>query len=196
MSKRPGCLFVLPWIITGICGVDQVVLNLYREFEAGGEFAPQILVTSWAHARPFSSTEHGKSVTYMRVRAPVASDAAFTSIAKWASFLIPELSCIARFIRANKIVAVNVHCPSTAVLQFVLARSLFGLRFRIVLSFHGQDLIMASAAAGAERQIWAFLLRNADALVGCSDALTHSDGISGPGAPAVHDDPDRSTSTT
>ena len=68
MNKRPGCVFVVPWIMTGLSGVDQVVLNLYREFEAGGEFAPQILVTSWAHPRSVTSIENGKSIAYMRVR--------------------------------------------------------------------------------------------------------------------------------
>ena len=174
MNKRPGCVFVLPWLMTGVCGVDQVVLNLYREFEAGGEFAPQILVMSWEHPRPVASIENGKSIAYMRVRAPIVSGAPFTSIVKWASLLIPELSRIARFIRANDIVAVNVHCPSTKALQFVLARFLFRLRFRIVLSFHGQDLVLASAAAGLERRIWALLLRKADALISCSNALADS----------------------
>ena len=56
----------------------------------------------------------------------------------------------------------------------MLARFLFGLRFRIVLSFHGGDLALASAAAGLERRIWALLLRKADALISCSTALANS----------------------
>ena len=174
MIKRPGYLFVLPWTMAHGGGVNQVVLNLYREFEAAGEFAPQILVTSWTHAKPLTTIEHGNSIAYLRVRQPIVSDSPFTSVAKWALRLIPELSHIARFIRASNITAVNVHCPSVAAFQFVLARMLFGLRFRIVLSFHGQDLALASAAAGLERRIWGVLLRKADALVSCSDALANS----------------------
>jgi glycogen(starch) synthase len=107
----------------------------------------------------------------MRVRTPIAPEAPFTSVAKWAFLLLPELLRIARFIRANDIAIVNVHFPSVSALQFVLARMLFGLRVRIVLSFHGQDLVLASTAVGMERGIWGFLLRKADALVSCSDAL-------------------------
>ena len=36
------------------------------------------------------------------------------------------------------------------------------------------DLVLASAAAGLERRIWALLLRKADALIGCSTALANS----------------------
>jgi hypothetical protein len=108
MNKRPGYLFVLPWTLTHDGGVNQVVLNLYREFEAAGEFAPKILVTSWTHVRPLTTIEHGNSIAYLRVRPPIVWDSPYTSVAKWALRLIPELSHIARFIRASNIAAVNV----------------------------------------------------------------------------------------
>jgi glycosyltransferase involved in cell wall biosynthesis len=174
MARRPGVLFVLPWTPTPVGGSDQVVLNLHREFELSGEFTPQILVTSWQHAQPLNTIEHGKSLVYMRLRSPVASGAAVASRVKWAFLLIPELSRIARFIRTNNIVAINVHFPAVAALQFVLARALFNLRFRLVLSFHGQDLVLAMATTGRERRLWKRLLRGADALVTCSAALARS----------------------
>jgi len=174
MAKRPGCLFVLPWMATPVGGIDQVVLNLYRKFEAADDFAPQILVTSWPHVQPLTVIENGRSIAYMRVRSPVAPGAPLTSSAKWAFLLVPEVARLAKFIRSNGIAAVNVHCPSLAAVQFVLARTLFALPFRVVLSFHGQDLVLATTAVRLERTIWKLLLHRADALVACSAALADS----------------------
>ncbi|HET7033316.1 MAG TPA: glycosyltransferase family 4 protein [Casimicrobiaceae bacterium] len=174
MAKRPGCLLVLPWIATPVGGIDQVVLNLYRKFEDADDFLPQILVTSWPHVQPLTTIEHGRSIAYMRVRSPVAPGAPLTSSAKWAFLLMPEISRIGKFIRSNNIAAVNIHCPSLAAVQFVLARTLLALRFRVVLSFHGQDLVLATTAVGLEGKIWRLLLRRADAIVACSAALADS----------------------
>jgi glycosyltransferase involved in cell wall biosynthesis len=170
MTQGRAHVFVVPWKVTDGGGVNQVVLNLYRQFEAGGVYTPRIFVTSWDCVRPSRSTEQGRSVTRMRLRPPYTPHAPFGSLAKWTINLIPELSRLARYLRANDVSNVNVHYPSLAALQFVLARYLFKRELKIILSFHGLELVHACGTAGLERWLWRFLLRRADAVVSCSNA--------------------------
>src|SRR5436190_22388595 len=131
MSKGRAYLFVVPWSVNDVGGVNQVVLNLYRQFEAGGVYTPRILVLSWECVHTSKSDEQGRSVSYMRLRAPFACDASFASIAKWAVCLLSELFRLARFLRANDVAIVNVHYPSLAALQFILVRLLFQRELKI-----------------------------------------------------------------
>lgn len=174
MRGRPGYLFVVPWPVTDRGGVNQVILNLYREVEAAGEYAPGIWVTSWQHRRPHATREEGRSVMYLRLRRPVGRRGPRGATAGWiassALFLVPELLRIGRFLRANDVACVNVHYPSLAALQLVLARMLFVRGLRIVLTFHGLDLADAARTTGIERRMWRVLLRQADAVVSCSRA--------------------------
>jgi glycosyltransferase involved in cell wall biosynthesis len=177
MSNRPVYLFVVPWPVVEEGGLNQVVLNLVRHFRASGVYTPWIWVTSWEHKRASTiAREDGTFVTCMRMRTPMASGvhAARTAawIAKWSAVLLPELLRIARFLRANDVAYVNLHYPSLAALQVVLARALFVRRVKIVLSFHGLDLARAGRTQGLERWMWRVLLRRADAVVSCSNAET------------------------
>lgn len=163
-------LFVVPWPVIDVGGVNQVVLNLCRQFEAEGTYVPKILVASWDHVRPVTSDENGRSVSYMRLRPPVISGAPLTSIAKWALFLLPDLTRLARYLRDNGVLHVNAHYPSLAALQFVLVAALLRRRLIITLSFHGLELTQAIRTVGLERWMWKVLIRSADAVVTCSEA--------------------------
>ena len=174
MDERPGYLLVVPWPVTDRGGVNQVVLNLYRQVEAAGEYTPGIWVTSWQHRRLLTTREEGRSVAYLRLRRPIGRRRRLGATAGWlataAVFLVPELLRIARFLRANDVTCVNIHYPSLAALQLVLARLLFARRLRIILTFHGLDLAHAARTTGIERRMWRALLRRADAVVSCSRA--------------------------
>jgi glycosyltransferase involved in cell wall biosynthesis len=169
-SKNRTYLFVVPWTLTEVGGVNQVILNLCRQFESGDKYSPKILVSSWDYTRSFTSNEQGRSVSYMRLRGPIESSAAVSSLAKWAVFLLPELIRVARYLRANSVSHVNVHYPALSALHFVFVRALFRRRLRLILSLHGLALAKASHTVGLERWMWRFLLRSADAVVSCSDA--------------------------
>jgi glycosyltransferase involved in cell wall biosynthesis len=172
--NAPTYLFVAPWPVAEVGGVNQVVLNLYRHCEAAGRFRPMILVTKWDHVKPCARTENGRRVAYMRVRAPHGAGRSLRSLLLWAFFLLPDLVRIARFLRANDVDCVNVHYPSLAAIQFVFARFVSRRRPKIVLSFHGLDIAPAVRAAGIERWMWNILLHRADAIVGCSSAQSES----------------------
>lgn len=174
MSVGPTYLFVVPWVVTGNGGVDQVILNLYRQFEMTRTHVPRILVDSWEHARPLTLDECGRNVTYMRIRPPLGSGSPGAWFTKWVFFLAPELSRLARYLRAHEVDCVNVHYPSLAALQFILVRVFLLRRPRVILSFHGRDIAQMLTTTGLARRMWKLLLRNADALVSCSDALKES----------------------
>lgn len=167
-------LFVLPWSIDNPGGVDQVVINLYRRFLEAGNYNPQLLVTSWRHKKPEITTELGLSVVRMRVRSPLSDASVFRSLVAWSVTLIPELRSIAHYLRRNRVAVVNVHFPSLGALQFILVKRLFMPRLKVILSFHGMDIVNAATTNGMERRLWRLLLRTADACVGCSDALTRA----------------------
>ena len=181
----------MPWRVTEVGGVNQVVLNLYRQFELAGTRTPRIGVNSWVHKHPLLAREDDRSVAYMRVRAPIAtaseSRGPLAWTGAWVAQFLPEAMRLARFLRANDIACVNVHYVSLAALQFVLVRRLFLSRIKIVLSFHGLDLAQARRSAGIERRLWKILLQRSDAVVNCSNAQTRlfRDFASGTCAPAV-----------
>src|SRR5438045_3964103 len=147
-------LFVLPWDLDDPGGVNEVVKNLYRRFAQDGGAVPHVLVTSWPHRKPASAIEDGRAITRMRLRAPVVTGQGLRAPAKWALSLLPEIVRLARLLRARRVAVVNVHFPSLAALQVLLARPLCGRRPRLVLSFHGLDLAQAEASRGLARTLW------------------------------------------
>src|SRR5258708_3513069 len=54
-----GWLLVLPWLLGHIGGVNQVVKSLIRSFREGGEFSPQLLITS---KREKSGDDHAPEI--------------------------------------------------------------------------------------------------------------------------------------
>jgi glycosyltransferase involved in cell wall biosynthesis len=164
-------LFVVPWSVVESGGVAQVVTNLYRNFARGERPSPEILVLSWSHPRPVSVVEHGRRVTYMRVRSPAGCRRAGVRWLKWMLMLPFDVLRLAGYLKDHAIGTINLHYPSLAAVEFILARALLTARPRIVLSFHGLDVASARHAAGFERRAWQFVLRRADAFVTCSHAL-------------------------
>lgn len=171
MPGRPGYLFVAPWDVTDVGGVNQVILNLSRLMREGRAYVPKILIGSWSGKESSARVANGVSVSRTRLRPPVMPGAPVLSAIKWGVTLVPDLIRLARYLRRHDIAVVNVHYPSLAALQLVLARVLLRPSPRIILSFHGLDLDHALGATGLERWLWRVLLRNVDAIVACSGAL-------------------------
>src|SRR6185437_10122756 len=121
---QPGYLFVAPWDVTDVGGVNQVILNLSRLMREGGTYVPKIVVASWTGAASPVNLRNGVPVSRMRLRAPLMPGAPVRSAIKWAATLVPDLVRLARCLRNDEIATVNVHYPSLAALQIVLARVL------------------------------------------------------------------------
>jgi len=56
-DNHPGFMFVLPWDpFTGIGGVTEVVINLWKQIEQNGQFRPILLASSWEHPNLYVRT--------------------------------------------------------------------------------------------------------------------------------------------
>lgn len=168
MSARPPeWLFALPWDLRRPGGVDQVVLNLYREMSSRNDFVPAVFVPAWEFAVPAESVDDGRPTFRMRLRSP-------SSAANTLRFLATLPRALARLVpvlRAREVRVVNVHFPGLWALAFVLAKRWLGRNFRVVLSFHGLDIVTAHETRGLARWWWRRLMRGADLLAACSDDL-------------------------
>ena len=71
MPRRPGYLFIAPWEVTDVGGVNQVILNLSRLMREGDTYAPKIIVTSWSGAESSVNLRNGVPMSRMRLRPPL-----------------------------------------------------------------------------------------------------------------------------
>ena len=171
-SCKPGYLFVLPWPFQSPGGVNQVVLNLYRECERAGRYEPLILIIDWSSPRPQPKFVDGFRCIHLRI--PVLATAGLSwrvSMALLARVPV-TLWRLRRILSRHHVCAVNPHYPTLSVLNFVLMKKLGLLRgARLLLSFHGLDIRNAAKGSRLDKAIWRWMIGNADTLVSCSDAL-------------------------
>ena len=163
-----GYWLVLPWNPDSTGGVNQVVLNLNKQLQQKGH-KPTIFVASWQDKTPRKSNANNQSLHYQRLRSPV-SGTLNGNILYWLTLPYTLLK-LANTLRTENIACINPHYPTTATLSFVLLRQLKLYNGSLLLSLHGQDLSGMQATKGLERQLWRYILNNADALITCSHAL-------------------------
>ncbi len=169
-NAKRAWLFALPWDPRRPGGVDQVVLNLFREMSRG-EYLPRMLISSWEHPSLVESLEDGRPTARLRLRSPVGPKFNVLHTLRWLLSLPTSLLRLHRYLRTHRVAVVNAHFPGLSALQFVLVKRLLQRNLGVILSFHGLDIVAASKTEGIERWFWKYLLRSADALVGCSDYL-------------------------
>jgi glycosyltransferase involved in cell wall biosynthesis len=170
VATERAWLFVVPWDPRRPGGVDQVVLNLFREMFSG-PYAPRMLISSWEHPAPVESIEDGRPTARLRLRSPVAGKLNARHTLRWLLSLPMDLIRLHRHLRTHRVAVVNAHFPGLSALQFALVKRLLQRDLCLILSFHGLDIVAASKTEGFERWLWKYLLRSADALVGCSESL-------------------------
>jgi glycosyltransferase involved in cell wall biosynthesis len=161
---------LVPWdpIVPG--GVTEVIANLYREVELGGEFEPILLVNRWSARRPTEAVTQGRRTIYFRIASPVTGGT-FRGLAKWLVTSPLLFFDLWRLCRRYQIAVFNVQYPSLGSFSPALLRALRLYRGRIILSFHGLDLVWARDSGRFEAMLWRFVLRHSDAAVACSAAF-------------------------
>jgi glycosyltransferase involved in cell wall biosynthesis len=165
---------MLPWTPDHIGGVNQVVINLYREIERSGPLKPLVLVLDWACRSPREQIDAGcKSVHLRVVQPPVIGRKGFLhELVSYVWGLPATLRGLREIISRYNIRVICAHYPGLGALNFVLLKRLGLLRGELLLSFHGLDIRNAISTRGLERQMWYRLARGADAIVFCSDQLS------------------------
>ncbi|MBL8201885.1 MAG: glycosyltransferase family 4 protein [Chromatiales bacterium] len=168
----PGILFALPWPIAAIGGVNQVVLNLMRQARQTGAARPLLLEYAGEDEQAHTPIAGDPApVIRLRVPMPCAAPQPFRSTLSFLLRLPRTLQSLRTVLRENGVALVNVHYPTLAALHFGILRALRGYRGKLALSFHGVDIRNATQTRGLERLAWRWLMRSADGIVACSEAL-------------------------
>lgn len=173
MTKQadpPTYLFVIPWSITHLGGVNQVVINLAREMMRSGIFDPVILIVDWDAVTPIWQVVHGLRTVRWRVRPYRAGMGMKEQIAfhLWMWRFRPRFH---KFCVEHRVASINSHYPdlTTLTLSFIVQK--LDPDIPLILSFHGADLSAVHALQGNEMAHWQQLLLCARAIVVCSSDL-------------------------
>lgn len=170
-NKKPGYLFVLPWGVEGIGGVNEVVLNLYDEIIKGGKYRPLILVNKWSCKKPLSQIIDGREIVNLRLRSPYSSERTFLRLLFFFILLPFNTICLYRMLKINNVKVVNPHFPELTSYVFCLLRKLKIYKGKFIISVHGADVKSLEGVAGFRRILWWSMLRGCHAIVACSHAL-------------------------
>lgn len=170
IEEKPGFLFVLPWELREIGGVNAVLLNLWREMERDDRFRPLLVVNSWGHPKPSLRCVGLREDTYWRLRSPCVRGSVVKSMLGFVATLPKALLHARRITKRHNVAAINVHYPGLSALTFVVLRRLRLFRGDLLLSFHNSDIWDAAKSTGVERALWRVLLRSATSVT-VSDSL-------------------------
>ena len=175
-QMKPFYLFVLPWQLKEVGGVNEVVRNLYTAVAGQGSLQPGVLINGL----------HPNSGSSDPITIPIQLGEPFDSswrgrLSFW--LLLPiKLFRLARLCEKLGVAVINPHFPELYSVHFLLLRQLRLFRGHFVLSFHGLDIRKAVRTHGSERWLWRWLVRGADAVICCSEALTREVLSFAPGA--------------
>lgn len=167
----PSYVFVLPWDLHHTGGVNQVVMNLYREMLSDGEMQPLLMVSKWSAFRPLEEVIDGRRTIYARLWSPWSKGGSIVSLLKWIVESPIYLTNLLRLCWRYRILVFNFHYPSINAFPIALLRFFHLYRGALIISFHGTDLRSARKAGRIERALWRFVLHSATAVVACSKAF-------------------------
>jgi glycosyltransferase involved in cell wall biosynthesis len=159
-------LFVLPWDIHFVGGVNHVVRALAEQTRLNGG-KPHLLVQSWRYKKPDYSEEEIPSV-HLRIREPGAG---LADILKYFLVLPKIIYTLRHIVRIYDIDVVNIHYPLAASIAFVFMRRLGLFKGKVIISLHGTDVRSALGLTGVARMTWKFMLRGADHVIVVSESL-------------------------
>jgi len=171
-ASSPTYVFVVPWGLHHVGGVNQVVINLCRETTSAAELRPLVMVSDWSALRPVECVTDGRLTVYARLWSPWSENGSIMALAKWIIASPVYLAMLAWFCRRHRVVAFNFHYASLIAFPIAVLRFFRLYRGALILSFHGLDLRAARTAGRIERALWGFLISQATAVVACSHAFS------------------------
>jgi glycosyltransferase involved in cell wall biosynthesis len=171
VNSKGTYLFIIPWDITHPGGVNQAVINLYRELERSGPLRPLILVLDWHSTSPVEEMIKGCRTVRLRVRQPAGTDVRVRDLASYLFCLPATLGSLRKLVAQYDIRVINAHYPTLGFLNFVILKKLRLFKGPLLVSFHGLDVRSARETSGLVRFLWRWLARSADAIVTVSDSL-------------------------
>jgi len=161
-QQRPGYLFVLPWSLDHLGGVNEVVKNLIRHMLAEARMVPLVMDGTLPNGDANGSGVEKPSISLWGPWDELRPARAMISFLIW---LPVRLWKLYRLVKAKNILVINPHFPTLSCLHFALLKRLGLFRGKLILSFHLNDIRMAGQLKGWSRQLWKMLLRAADVMV-------------------------------
>ena len=170
-NKNPAVwLFVLPWSLIHVGGVNQVVINLASHMAATGSYEPIVLVTDWEAPAPIWEVIQGVKVVRWRIRTLNAG----MGFKKKLVFNVWKWSfgrSFRRFCKEHGVAVINPHYLTSTALTLEDAASKAELKPKMIASVHGADLTYIQASGTNAVAVWCDFLVRADSLVACSKSL-------------------------
>lgn len=167
LNNKSGWLFVLPWDIDYPGGVNQVVKNMINVFRKNSLVSPELLIDHYPLLH--STRDIGIPVKHVCLSNPSWAPG-YLGLFKYILKLPLAFFTLHNLI-SEEIVCINPHNPTLNVLNFVLYRICGFYKGKLILSFHGSDVLSIKYSAGLTKYLWFFIFRNVDNLVCCSNGL-------------------------
>ena len=163
-------LFVLPWPLECVGGVNQVVINLARTMRQSGAVSPIVLINDWAATKPVWGETDGLTTVRWRIRAfhRHMGPKELIAFRLWSIRFRREFT---NFCLQHQVAVVNPHYPDSAALALGRAVLRSSERPAFVVSFHGSDIESIGISDRCAVADWRSLLAQADSVVACSKAL-------------------------
>lgn len=167
-DRGVNILLVTPWSIDATGGVSNVVSMLYGELEAAGHRVLAFVPNESAAIRAVNDRA-GHTVFGAFLRSPAHQQRPLRAWVTFLLFLPATIVRLATFLREQRIDVVHVHYPLPAFAYFGWLRS--WSRWRLVVTYHGNDAHDLDLWRPIERTLVRALLRAADCVTGVSPKL-------------------------
>ena len=164
-------LFVLPWTLECDGGVNQVVENLMNFMERHGDYRPLLMVNSWSDTSIRQQEIKGRHHFFFRLRSLYDAKIPLRNLIAFIIYLPFALLKINKFINSEHVAAINFHFCDLSAFNVSILKILGLFRGKLILSFHGADVIAAIKTKGLEKILYKILLKSADLIVTCSEQL-------------------------
>lgn len=165
MKIQPAYLFILPWPIHYLGGVNQAVKSLREEILKN--YNAIVLIADWNSPKPVSDVIDGIQIIRWRIR-HYSND---MSLMEKIKYLMWE-NCFSRkfhrLCKENNIKAINIHYVNNLAITISRTLEIRDIRLPLILSFHGSDLDNLSNKS--DSMTWIDTLSN-NITVSCSDNL-------------------------
>jgi glycosyltransferase involved in cell wall biosynthesis len=165
-----GYLLTVNWPVSATGGVNEVILSLAQQLRAQAAYNPVIAVTSWDYS-PQPSLVRDMEIVNLRLRPPFVPGKGLWSFAAFLATLAADMRALAAFVRDRRIEVINAHFPDLNAYAVLLMKTLGLFRGKLLLSFHGADIVAISQTRGFHRAAWRNLITRADRAVTCSEAM-------------------------
>lgn len=161
----PGkVLLFQPFHFDMLGGVDVVVDNLWRGLERHQPGLAWIGIQDWVKSGDEVDAEGRR---FLHLNLPQAPDGGLRPHLRYLITLCRRVPAIVQELRAREITVVNFHFPTLNVFPLALIKRLGLWKGRIVLSFHGSDVL----AINPKRTAWKLIASQVDEVTACSKAL-------------------------